>query len=242
MGDIRFQNSRNHNIEFQDIMLQINKKGAYDLNVASFGIIRDINENAKTAKVEFFPLTKKENRKFMTCVCPMASEVNDLVFVVFADRNFWQNFKQYFSNQQLSSLNNNELLHSDSYGVIVRNLCQSETTDIYIGENKHWYIDGVDTGISAEGKDGTDGKTPYIGDNGNWWIGDEDTGVRASGYKDMYNTTSLSDVKIDEIEIQGGIVLTGEIINSNVNVSNSLSLRSSGSQNLINNKNILSIK
>lgn len=47
-----------------------------------------------------------------------------------------------------------------------------------------WWIDGTDTGITAEGQDGTDGtngETPHIGSNGNWWIGNTDTGVKAEG-------------------------------------------------------------
>lgn len=242
MSDIRFQNIGNHAVDFQDMMLRIKDKTSFDINVGSFGIVKEYNVDKGTAKVQFIPNLKNENPKITTCVCTIVSEIGDMVFVIFADRNFWQNYKQHKSGQKLTPLINNEILHSETYGIVIRNFDRSENVDISIGENKHWYINGVDTGVSAEGKDGADGKTPYIGDNGNWWIGDEDTGVRASGYKDMYNTTSLSDVKIDEIEIQGGIVLTGEIISSNVNVSNSLSLRSSGSQNLINNKNILSIK
>jgi len=50
-----------------------------------------------------------------------------------------------------------------------------------IGQNKHWWINGVDTGIVAEGQNGDDGLTPFIGQNGNWWIGATDTGVSASG-------------------------------------------------------------
>ena len=53
-----------------------------------------------------------------------------------------------------------------------------------IGENGNWWINGEDTGIPAQGKDGQDGQdgaTPVIGENGNWWIGGVDTGVPAYG-------------------------------------------------------------
>ena len=53
-----------------------------------------------------------------------------------------------------------------------------------IGDNGNWWINGVDTGIPAQGKDGEDGQdgaTPVIGENGNWWIGGVDTGVPAYG-------------------------------------------------------------
>lgn len=79
----------------------------------------------------------------------------------------------------------------------------------YIGENGNWRIGQEDTGVKAEGQDGTtptieisednywvingekttvkatgeDGKTPYIGENGNWWIDNKDTGIQAQGDK-----------------------------------------------------------
>ena len=52
---------------------------------------------------------------------------------------------------------------------------------ITIGENGNWFIDGVDTGVKAQGENGKDGDSPYIGANGNWWVGETDTGVKATG-------------------------------------------------------------
>lgn len=53
--------------------------------------------------------------------------------------------------------------------------------------SKHWMIGEVDTGIVAEGQDGTNGTngtngiTPHIDQTtGNWFIGEINTGVRAS--------------------------------------------------------------
>lgn len=48
----------------------------------------------------------------------------------------------------------------------------------YIGDNGNWWVDGVDTGVQAQGPKGD---TPYIGENGNWWIAGVDTGVGARG-------------------------------------------------------------
>ena len=53
-----------------------------------------------------------------------------------------------------------------------------KTPEIKVGVNGNWFVDGVDSGVSANG---IDGDTPYIGENGNWWIGDKDTGVKAQG-------------------------------------------------------------
>lgn len=46
-------------------------------------------------------------------------EVNDIVCVVFMDRNFTQNLKQARSNNKLSNLNDEQKYHSDSYGIVV---------------------------------------------------------------------------------------------------------------------------
>lgn len=43
----------------------------------------------------------------------------------------------------------------------------------------NWVINGEDTGVKAEGKDGI---TPTIGANGNWWVGSTDTGISAADY------------------------------------------------------------
>lgn len=56
----------------------------------------------------------------------------------------------------------------------------------HIGENGNWWIGDEDTGIKAQGQDGT---TPHIGENGNWFLGDEDTGVKAQGADgEVYST------------------------------------------------------
>ncbi|KAF6608224.1 MULTISPECIES: hypothetical protein [unclassified Lactococcus] len=75
---------------------------------------------------------------------------------------------------------------------------EGKEPDISIGENGDWYIDGKDTGVSAQGpagvagKDGADGQngtngkdgespTLTIGNNGDIFINGKDTGVSAQG-------------------------------------------------------------
>ena len=55
-----------------------------------------------------------------------------------------------------------------------------KATEVRVGANGNWFIDGVDSGFTAVG---VDGDTPYIGENGNWWISEKDTGVPATGPK-----------------------------------------------------------
>ena len=42
-------------------------------------------------------------------------------------------------------------------------------------------VDGKDGADGLNGADGKDGNTPFIGETGNWWIGTNDTGVKAEG-------------------------------------------------------------
>lgn len=46
-------------------------------------------------------------------------EVNDIVCIVFMDRNFVQNLKQSKLGSKLSNLNDEQKYHSDSYGIII---------------------------------------------------------------------------------------------------------------------------
>ncbi|WP_205764357.1 PKD-like domain-containing protein [Arenibacter sp. 6A1] len=78
---------------------------------------------------------------------------------------------------------------SDGSKLNVRNT----SSFIEIGANGNWYIDGVDTGKSAQGEPG---KAPeiVIGENGNWWINGVDTQASATGQygKDASNITAIA--------------------------------------------------
>ena len=47
---------------------------------------------------------------------------NDVVVILFMDRNFIQNLKQIKGNQKLTSLQQNIDLHSDKFGIIIGTL------------------------------------------------------------------------------------------------------------------------
>ena len=76
-----------------------------------------------------------------------------------------------------------------------------------IGENKHWFIGDVDTGVLAEGKDGV---TPTIGENKHWFIGDVDTEVLAEGKDGEKGETGNGIEKIEKLGSEG-LVDTYEI-------------------------------
>ena len=62
----------------------------------------------------------------------------------------------------------------------VKGVDYTDGTTPTIGANKHWYIGTTDTGILAEGQDGS---TPIItiGENGNWFVDGVDSGKTSKG-------------------------------------------------------------
>ncbi|MBE6594693.1 MAG: hypothetical protein E7644_02720 [Ruminococcaceae bacterium] len=70
--------------------------------------------------------------------------------------------------------------------------CKPASSGVTIGDNGNWFIDGVDSGVPAKGKDGT---KVTIGENGNWFLDGEDTGISAAG-KDGANGADGTKVTI----------------------------------------------
>ncbi|MBE6577377.1 MAG: hypothetical protein E7653_04495 [Ruminococcaceae bacterium] len=60
--------------------------------------------------------------------------------------------------------------------ILLTSCANKSATSIVIGENGNWIIDGNDTGIKAQG---TDGSKVTVGENGNWFVDGVDTGIIA---------------------------------------------------------------
>lgn len=89
-----------------------------DLKVATLGTVVSIGDRVL---VKPFPLITDETDKNITCHKLSGLELieNDIVLVIFTDRNFLQNLSQLKNNQKLSKLTENDTLHVDKYGIIV---------------------------------------------------------------------------------------------------------------------------
>ncbi|MCL2765911.1 MAG: hypothetical protein FWD40_11645 [Treponema sp.] len=92
-------------------------------------------------------------------------------------------FVVFYSGNALTTIS---VTGGDTTTLDTRNITNHELLNniVSIGANGNWFINGVDTGISAtgaQGEQGQAGNAPYIGTNGNWWIGATDTGVKAQG-------------------------------------------------------------
>ena len=109
--------SKNDDLE---VLLALKRNILRDLKVASLGIVKSIKDNI--IKVNLFPTYTNESEITIDCYCLKNLEVNkdNVVLVLFLDRNFIQNLNQKNNNQQLTKVDskNNEL-HSLKYGVVI---------------------------------------------------------------------------------------------------------------------------
>lgn len=98
-----------------------------------------------------------------------------------------------------------------------------------IGDNGNWWIGDTDTGVIAQGQNGSDGSnggdgnSPYIGDNGNWWTSESDTGIPAMGKDgaDGANGVGIKSITYDPVTGMMTITLTNDQVTKFVVASNS---------------------
>lgn len=109
--------SKNDDLE---VLLALKRNILRDLKVASLGIVKSIKDNI--IKVNLFPTYTKESEITIDCYCLKNLEVNkdNVVLVLFLDRNFIQNLNQKNNNQQFTKIDSKNIeLHSLKYGVVI---------------------------------------------------------------------------------------------------------------------------
>lgn len=97
-------------------------------------------------------------------------EKNDIILVIFTDRDFRVNKDNVSENNIAQTSDNN--LHEIEFGVAI-------SISGLAGEKGDKGDKGDPGPKGDQGPKGDSGNSPYIGTNGNWWIGDFDTGVQA---------------------------------------------------------------
>ncbi len=84
-------------------------------------------------------------------------------------------------------------------------LKHGKTPVLTLGDNGNWWVDGIDTGIKSQGKDGENGITPEIKIlDGYWYINGNNTGVKAEGIDGQNGNHGQNAPAITNIVIQHG--------------------------------------
>ena len=114
-----------------DVLLALKQNIFKSLKVGTLAEVKTVNDD-NTLVVKPFPLVKGESEKTITCYSSMyidsegtlksLSSVltkNDIVLVVFIDRNFITAYKQAMKGKTKSTLSNDTDTHSENYGIVV---------------------------------------------------------------------------------------------------------------------------
>lgn len=122
MSDTRKNESLYDENDLLTVLLTVKSNILRDLKVASLGVVKEIEDNNYIVKL--FPLLQNENEKTILCfkLKDMTIVKDDVVLILFTDRNFIQNLKQIKLNQTLTKLTENYDLHSHNYGIIIGKL------------------------------------------------------------------------------------------------------------------------
>lgn len=122
MSDTRKNESLYDENDLLTVLLTVKSNILRDLKVASLGVVKEIEDNNYVVKL--FPLLQNENEKTILCfkLKDITIVKNDVVLILFTDRNFIQNLKQIKLNQTLTKLTENYDLHSHNYGIIIGKL------------------------------------------------------------------------------------------------------------------------
>lgn len=115
-------NGVNKNDELE-VLLALKRNIFRDLKVASLGQVKEVGDSI--IKVIPFPTYSNESEITIDCFKLKNIEVekNDVVLVLFLDRNFIQNFKQIKNNQVKTKLDSKNVeLHSTKYAIIIGTL------------------------------------------------------------------------------------------------------------------------
>ncbi len=116
---IKNQNNITDNDELE-VLLALKRNIFKSLKVSSLAQVKEVNNS--TISVVLFPIYSDETEITIECCKLKDLEINkdDIVLVLFLDRNFKQNLNQLKNNQNKTNLNSNNIeLHSLKYGIII---------------------------------------------------------------------------------------------------------------------------
>ena len=118
----KFAGPQGNSSDFLKVLLALEAKTMRDTHVATIAKIVELGTT--THRCVVIPTLKDESEKFIYAYYleDITLNVDDVVLILFTDRNFTQNLRQIDYNQKLSLLDSQSELHSQSYGIIIGKL------------------------------------------------------------------------------------------------------------------------
>lgn len=110
-----------------EILLELKRAIMKQLRVCSFALVKSVDPTKKTAKVSPFPLLEGEQEKNIEAYCTNdIPDVNDVVLLIFADRNFVNTLKRMKKHNYNITATNDNKLHSEDFAIIIQVLREEE--------------------------------------------------------------------------------------------------------------------
>jgi len=110
-----------------EILLELKRAIMKQLRVCSFALVKSVDEIKKTAKVSPFPLLEGEQEKNIEAYCLNdIPKQNDIVLLLFADRNFINTLKRMKKHNYNITATNDDKLHSEDFAIIIQVLKEEE--------------------------------------------------------------------------------------------------------------------
>lgn len=105
--------------DLMEVLMALKANIMRDLHVGTFAIVKKVDP----VQVEFFPKIDGEEDKLVEVECTIQEVyVNDVVYVVFADRNFLPALRRLKKGQKMTTMQNDSDLHSEKYGIAIAKL------------------------------------------------------------------------------------------------------------------------
>ena len=124
MANEKFTGPSSVTTDLLRVLLTLKDNIFKDLKVATLAKVNSFDEETHTCVVTPFPLFEDEQQKTISCLNFLSVNADDVVVVLFIDRNFIQNLKQFLSQQRLSYLKD-KTLHSEKFGIVIQALNES---------------------------------------------------------------------------------------------------------------------
>lgn len=107
-----------------DVLLALEERIMRRLQVASFGIVTNLDTSKKQCYVRTFPIDEEDKSSEIVCVYSDSLEadlvVGSVVIVLYMDKDFRKNLQLVLSGDKLSRLASSNTLHGDSNAVIIQ--------------------------------------------------------------------------------------------------------------------------
>lgn len=116
--------STTNNTDLLEVLLALEERIMRKLQVASFGVITNLDTTKKKCYVRTFPIDEAGKSAETACVYSPSLEIDltvgSVVVILYMDKDFRKNLQLVLNGDKLSQLTSSKTLHGDTNAVIIQ--------------------------------------------------------------------------------------------------------------------------